>query len=109
VSGAGAVKIDYKTRIMTIDGKTYQEGDWISLNGSTGEVYEGRVQTKTRIWARFWKNHETGRQITRMSVRTNADTPHDARVARNFGAQESGFAVPNTCSLKENALKPCAK
>ena len=43
VSGAGAVKINYKTRVMTIDGKEFKEGDWISLNGSTGEVYEGKV------------------------------------------------------------------
>jgi pyruvate,orthophosphate dikinase len=45
VSGAGAVKIDYKTRIMTIDGQEFKEGDWISLNGSTGEVYEGKIAT----------------------------------------------------------------
>jgi pyruvate,orthophosphate dikinase len=92
VSGAGAVKIDYKTRIMTIDGKTYQEGDWISLNGSTGEVYEGRVQTKTPdMGGDFGKIMKLADKFTRMSVRTNADTPHDARVARNFGAQGIGL------------------
>ena len=92
VSGAGAVKIDYKTRIMTIDGKQFSEGDWVSLNGSTGEVYEGKVQTMNPdIGGDFSKVMNLADQFARMTVRTNADTPHDATVARSFGAQGIGL------------------
>ncbi len=92
VSGAGAVKINYKTRIMTIDGKEFREGDWISLNGTTGEVYEGKVATMDpALSGNFAKVMEWADKFTRMKVRTNADTPNDAKVARNFGAQGIGL------------------
>ncbi|MCW0481944.1 pyruvate, phosphate dikinase [Gaoshiqia sediminis] len=92
VSGAGAVKIDYKTRVMTIGENKFVEGDWISLNGSTGEVYEGKVKTKTPdMGGDFGKVMDLADKFTRMSVRTNADTPNDAQVARNFGAKGIGL------------------
>ncbi|MGV8095295.1 MAG: pyruvate, phosphate dikinase [Mangrovibacterium sp.] len=92
VSGAGAVKIDYKARTMETAGKIFKEGEWISLNGSTGEVYEGRVQTKTPdMGGDFGKIMDLADKYTRMSVRTNADTPHDAKVAREFGAKGIGL------------------
>ena len=92
VSGAGAVKINYKTRVMTIDGKEFHEGDWISLNGSTGEVYEGKVATMDAdLSGDFGKIMDLADKFTRMKVRTNADTPHDAKVARDFGAQGIGL------------------
>ncbi|SHF24742.1 pyruvate phosphate dikinase [Mariniphaga anaerophila] len=92
VSGAGSVKINYKTRIMTIDGKEFAEGDWISLNGSTGKVYEGKVNTKTPdMSGDFGKIMDLASKFSRMSVRTNADTPNDAKTARNFGAQGIGL------------------
>ncbi|MBC8006047.1 MAG: pyruvate, phosphate dikinase, partial [Verrucomicrobia bacterium] len=92
VSGAGSIKIDYKSRTMTMDGKTFAEGDWISLNGSTGEVYEGKVKTMNPgVGGDFGKVMKLADQFTRMTVRTNADTPHDARVARDFGAQGIGL------------------
>ncbi len=92
VSGAGAVKINYKTRVMTIEGKEFQEGDWISLNGSTGKVYEGKITTRDpEMSGDFAKIMELAEKFTRMSVRTNADTPHDARVARKFGAKGIGL------------------
>ncbi|HEY3369538.1 MAG TPA: pyruvate, phosphate dikinase [Prolixibacteraceae bacterium] len=92
VSGAGSIKIDYKTRVMIMDGKSFSEGDWISLNGSTGEVYEGKVQTMNAgVGGDFAKVMEIADHFTRMNVRTNADTPHDARVAREFGAQGIGL------------------
>jgi pyruvate,orthophosphate dikinase len=92
VSGAGAVKINYKTRVMTIDGKEYQEGDWISLNGSTGKVYEGKITTKDpEMSGDFAKIMNLAEKFTRMSVRTNADTPKDAQIARQFGAKGIGL------------------
>ena len=92
VSGAGAVKINYKTRVMTIDGKEYHEGDWISLNGSTGEVYEGKVSTMDpEMSGNFAKIMNLATKFTRMKVRTNADSPADAKVAREFGAEGIGL------------------
>lgn len=92
VSGAGAVKIDYKARVMDVNGKTFREGEWVSLNGSTGEVYEGRVQTKIPdMGGDFGKIMKLADKYTRMSVRTNADTPNDAKVAREFGAKGIGL------------------
>ncbi|MGC9354662.1 MAG: pyruvate, phosphate dikinase [Mariniphaga sp.] len=92
VSGAGAVKINYKTRVMTIDGKEFQEGDWISLDGSTGKVYEGKITTKDpEMSGDFAKIMDLAEKYTRMSVRTNADTPNDAQIARKFGAKGIGL------------------
>ena len=92
ISGTGKVKIDYKARTMAVDGKVFNEGDWISLNGSTGEVYEGKVATMDPdMSGDFGKIMELADKFTRMSVRTNADTPHDAQVARNFGAKGIGL------------------
>jgi pyruvate,orthophosphate dikinase len=92
VSGAGAVKINYKTRVMTIDGKEFHEGDWISLNGSTGEVYNGKVATMDPdMSGDFGKVMDWAKKFTRMKVRTNADSPADAKVARDFGAQGIGL------------------
>ncbi|MGQ7868504.1 pyruvate, phosphate dikinase [Sunxiuqinia sp. sy24] len=92
VSGAGAVKINYKTRVMTIDGKEFNEGDWISLNGTTGQVYKGKVKTMNPdLGGDFGKVMDLSDKFARMTVRTNADTPNDAKVARNFGAQGIGL------------------
>ncbi len=92
VSGAGEIKIDYKARTMTTGGKTYKEGDFISLNGSTGEVYEGKITTiDSVVGGDFATLMEWADKYSRMYVRTNADTPHDAQVARNFGAKGIGL------------------
>ncbi|MCX6220155.1 MAG: pyruvate, phosphate dikinase [Bacteroidia bacterium] len=92
VSGAGALRINYKTRTMEASGIVYNEGDWISLNGSTGEVFDGKVITQeATISDDFAKIMELADKYTRMSVRTNADTPHDAMKARQFGAKGIGL------------------
>ena len=92
VSGAGTIQINYKERTMTVSGKVYKEGDFISLNGSTGEVYEGQLTTKTpELSGDFAELMELCNKHTRMLVRTNADSPKDATVARQFGAQGIGL------------------
>lgn len=92
VSGAGAIKVNYRERVMTIDGKKFKQGDWISLNGSSGEVYEGMVETeKPEVSGNFAQLMELSDKHSRMYVRTNADTPHDSKAARDFGAQGIGL------------------
>ena len=92
VSGAGTVKIDYRARTMKVEGHVYKEGDWISLNGSTGEVYDGKIATiDPELSGNFGELMELADKHATMLVRTNADTPHDSQVARNFGAQGIGL------------------
>ncbi len=92
VSGAGSLRIDYKARTMTVDGQVFREGDWISLNGTSGEVYEGQIATMDpEMSGDFGKLMDLAEKHTRMNVRTNADTPKDSVVARNFGAQGIGL------------------
>ena len=87
VSGAGTLVIDYKKRTLTVDGLVLNEGDYISLNGSTGQVIEGKVETKApELSGDFAELMDICDKYARLGVRTNADTPHDAQVARNFGA-----------------------
>jgi pyruvate,orthophosphate dikinase len=92
VTGAGSIVIDYKNRTMTTRGKTYHEGDWISLNGSTGQVFEGKIETVApELSGDFAELMQLADKYTRMYVRTNADTPQDATVARKFGARGIGL------------------
>ncbi len=92
VSGAGTVRINYKKRTMTIDGKEFKEGEFISLNGSTGEVFEGKIKTMDpEMSGDFAWLMELAEKNTRMHVRTNADTPKDSSVAREFGAKGIGL------------------
>ena len=92
VSGAGEIKVDYKARTLEMGGHIYKEGDWISLNGSTGEVYDGQVNTvDADLSGDFAKIMELAEKYTKMDVRTNADTPKDATVARKFGAKGIGL------------------
>lgn len=92
VSGAGALNIDYKTKTIEVGERTYKEGDFISLNGTTGEVYEGKVDTKAaELSGDFGELMNLADKYTKLKVRTNADTPHDAEVARKFGAVGIGL------------------
>ena len=92
VSGAGAINVDYKTKTVEIDGVTYKEGDYISLNGTTGQVYAGEVPTKAaELSGDFKELMDLCDKYTKLQVRTNADTPHDAEVARSFGAKGIGL------------------
>ena len=92
VSGAGAIVVDYKAKTVKIEGVTYKEGDYISLNGSTGQVYAGQIPTKAaELSGDFKALMDLCDKYTRLQVRTNADTPHDAQVARAFGAKGIGL------------------
>ncbi|RLD57254.1 MAG: pyruvate, phosphate dikinase, partial [Bacteroidetes bacterium] len=92
VSGAGELKIDYKARTLTVNGEVLKEGDWVSLNGSTGELYSGSIDTiDAELSGDFGKLMEMADKYSRMYVRTNADTPRDSKVARDFGAKGIGL------------------
>ena len=92
VSGAGAIQVDYKARTMTIGNSVFKEGDWISLNGSTGEVYEGKVATQAAdLSGDFGKLMTLADKYAHLKVRANADTPRDAKQAFMFGAQGIGL------------------
>ncbi|MGM0463106.1 MAG: pyruvate, phosphate dikinase [Bacteroidota bacterium] len=92
VSGAGNIIINYKERTMKASGKTFKEGDWISLNGTTGEVYESEIDTiEPQIGGAFGEIMELAEKFSRMDVRTNADSPKDAETARKFGAKGIGL------------------
>ena len=92
VSGAGELQIDYKARTIEVNGFTVREGDWISLNGSTGEVYLGMVATKAAdLSGDFAKLMELAGKYATLKVRANADTPKDAAQAFAFGAEGIGL------------------
>lgn len=93
VSGAGALKINYKKRTMTVDGHEYHEGDWISLNGSEGHILEGKVATMVPLLSdEFAEIMALSDKYATMKVRANADTPKDAKTAHDFGALGIGLA-----------------
>ncbi len=92
VSGAGEIVVDYKARTVTMGDKVFKEGDWISLNGSTGDVYEGLVSTvDAELSGDFAAIMNLADKFTKVDVRTNADSPRDALVARKFGARGIGL------------------
>lgn len=92
VSGAGAILIDYKKRTVKIEDTVLHEGDYISLNGSTGEVYKGEIPTQAAEFSgAFAELMQLCDKYTKLVVRTNADTPNDAAVARKFGAVGIGL------------------
>jgi pyruvate,orthophosphate dikinase len=108
ICGAGDLKIDYKKKTVVIGKKTYKQGDWISLNGSTGVVYDGQIPTQVspvvsavvdnKASAKKDPIYKMYQQVSRWSdtnrtinVRTNADTPKDSKAARSFGAEGIGL------------------
>ena len=118
VSGAGALKINYKDRTLTVDGHEYHEGDWISLNGSTGNIIEGKVATsEPELSGEFAEIMELSNKYATMQVRTNADSPKDAKVAVKFGAQGIGltrtehmfFEVDRIKAMREMILADTVK
>ncbi|MDY6148844.1 MAG: pyruvate, phosphate dikinase [Porphyromonas sp.] len=92
ITGAGSLVIDYKARTVTVNGEVFKEGDFISINGSTGEIYAGELKTQDpEMDADFKELMELADKHAHLKVRTNADTPHDAAAARAFGAVGIGL------------------
>lgn len=108
ICGAAALKIDYRNRRVTIAGQSYCEGEWLSIDGTAGKVYNGKVKTapseivaaliyddkaaqETEIFRNYQQLMEWCSQASRMSVRTNADTPEQVRIAIAFGAKGIGL------------------
>lgn len=92
VSGAGGLNIDYKKKTIEVGGITLKEGDFLSINGSTGEIFEGQIETQAaELSDDFAELMKLADKYTRLQVRTNADTPHDAEIARAFGASGIGL------------------
>jgi pyruvate,orthophosphate dikinase len=118
VSGAGALKINYKMRTLKVGDHEYQEGDWISINGSTGNILEGKVATREpELSGEFAELMELADKFALMDVRTNADNPKDARIARSFGARGIGltrtehmfFEVDRIKAMREMILADTVK
>ena len=105
VSGCGDIKMDEENKKFELSGKTYREGDWISLNGSTGNIYDGAVPTTDAvIGGEFGRVMGWADQFRRLKVRTNADTPHDAAQARKFGAQGIGLCRTEHMFFNEDRI-----
>ena len=106
VSGAGELVIDYKARTIKVGNTVIKEGDWISLNGSTGEVYVGQVATKAaELNADFNKLLSLAKKYSTMRVRANADTPHDAQTAFAFGAEGIGLCRTEHMFFESSRIK----
>ena len=92
VSGCGEINMDEENKRFTLAGKTYHEGDWLSIDGSTGKIYDGAVPTvDAAIGGEFGRVMGWADKYRRLGVRTNADTPHDAAQAVKFGAEGIGL------------------
>lgn len=110
IVGCGALKINLKDRTLTIGNKVFKKGDYLTLNGTKGNVYEGKLKmvdsTHNPRFVEFMKIVDSFRQI---GVRTNADTPEDAMKAREFGAEGIGLFRTEHMFYGKNSEKPLAK
>jgi pyruvate,orthophosphate dikinase len=105
VSGAEKLVVDYKTKTLSANGSVFLEGDWISLNGTRGEVYEGEIETIEPELTDDLKNLlQLADKYAKLEVRANADTPLDAEIARNFGAKGIGLARTEHMFFEANQI-----
>ena len=101
VSGCGEIIMDEENKKFTLAGKTYNEGDYISIDGSTGNIYDGIIPTvDAEIAGEFGRIMDWADEFRTLKVRTNADTPADARRLASWALRVSVFAVPSICSLR---------
>jgi len=105
VCGAGAIRVDDKTRRLTVEGKTVREGEWISIDGSTGRVYAGQAPTiDAELTGEFGTFMQWADDLRRLKVRANADIPRDAKQARAFGAEGIGLCRTEHMFFAEDRL-----
>ena len=105
VSGCGDIKMDEENKKFDLAGKTFHEGDWLSIDGSTGNIYDGAVPTTdATIGGEFGRVMGWADKYRRLKVRTNADTPHDAAQARTFGAQGIGLCRTEHMFFNEDRI-----
>ena len=107
VSGCGEIKMDEENKKFTLAGKTFHEGDFISIDGSTGNIYDGVIPTvDATIAGEFGRIMAWADKYRRLQVRTNADTPADARKARELGAQGIGLTRTEHMFFNEDRIAP---
>jgi pyruvate,orthophosphate dikinase len=105
VSGASQLRIDEHNKTFTVNGQTFKEGDWISLDGSTGKVYNKEVKTvDATVSGNFGVIMGWADEIRKLDVRANADNPHDATVAYEFGAQGIGLCRTEHMFFEESRI-----
>lgn len=105
VAGCGDITINYSDKSFTVGGKVYKEGDYISLDGSTGNVYEGQIATQEpSVTGDFATLMEWADEIRKLKVRTNADTPRDAKQAIEFGAEGIGLCRTEHMFFEEDRI-----
>ena len=105
ISGAGALHIDYKKKTLTVDGKVFNEGDWLSINGTTGRVFEGKIPTvNPELTGNFGRLIEIADKKAKMKVHANADTPDTAKIAREFGAEGIGLCRTEHMFFEEDRI-----
>ena len=107
VSGCTDIKMDEENKKVILAGKTYNEGDWLSLDGSTGNIYDGIIATKdAEIAGEFGRIMAWADQYRRLKVRTNADSPRDAKKARELGAEGIGLCRTEHMFFEEGRIGP---
>ena len=105
VSGCGDINMDEENKKFTLDGKEYHEGDYISIDGSTGNIYDGIIPTKdATIAGEFGRIMGWADKFRKLKVRTNADTPADAKKARELGAEGIGLCRTEHMFFEEDRI-----
>ncbi|MEL7649704.1 MAG: pyruvate, phosphate dikinase [Sedimentibacter sp.] len=105
VAGCETILVDEARKTMTVQGKTYTEGDFISLDGTTGNVYTGKIKTvEANISGNFGKLMEWADEFRRLKIRTNADTPNDSSTAVKFGAEGIGLCRTEHMFFEESRI-----
>ena len=105
VSGCGAISMDEENKKFTLAGKTYVEGDWMSLDGSTGNIYDGQIATvEATIAGEFGRIMQWADKFRTLKVRTNADSPRDAKKARELGAEGIGLCRTEHMFFEEGRI-----
>ncbi len=106
VSGCGDISMDEENKCFTLAGKTFKEGDFISIDGTTGNIYEGKIPTvDAQIAGEFGRIMGWADKFRKLKVRTNADTPKDAKKARELGAEGIGLCRTEHMFFAEDRIE----